>query len=74
MKVVEDVLLVEESSGVVPGLAVFAATSEVGKHKVAEVLGKEQTRDPEATIKILPHSRDVQKSLKYGRSSARLKL
>lgn len=55
MKVVEDVLLVEESSGVVPSLAVFAATSEVGKHKVAEVLGKEQTRDPEATIKILPH-------------------
>jgi len=48
VEIVENVLLVEEPSGVVPGLAVFAAAPQVGQHEVAEMLGEEQTCDPEA--------------------------
>ena len=53
MEIVENVLLVEEPSGVVPGLAVFAAAPQVGQHEVAEMLGEEQTCDPEAEKELL---------------------
>ena len=47
VEIVENVLLVEQSSCVVPGLAVFAASSQVGQNVVAEMLSKEQAGDAE---------------------------
>ena len=47
VEIVENVLLVEQSSRVVPGLAVFAASSQVGQNVVAEMLSKEQAGDAE---------------------------
>jgi hypothetical protein len=47
VEIVENVLLVEQSSRVVPGLAVFAASSQVGQNVVAEMLSKEQAGDTE---------------------------
>ena len=51
LEIVETVLSVVQSSGVVPGFAVFTSTANVGDDHVTEVLREKQMSDRKAGIK-----------------------
>ena len=51
MEIVETVLSVVKSSGVVPGFAVFTSTANVGDDHVTEVFREKQMSDRKAGIK-----------------------
>ncbi len=52
MKIVKTVLSVMQSSGVVPGLAVFTSATNISDDHVTEMLGEEQMGDGEAVNKM----------------------
>jgi hypothetical protein len=52
LKIVKTVLSVMQSSGVVPGLAVFTSATNISDDHVTEMLGEEQMGDGEAVNKI----------------------